>query len=155
MQSQNRFSKINWYPGSAAADQTWIDALIEENKKLPWIFTDSIINDNSWNWINRIMRNLRIHNINTFDFDNLPRALNQAAVNTLIISLHPGLHSMQEILQSNILEIFKPKKIVFRDHEPGHGDKDILLSQNIYETIPTPNVLNVSNQLVITCFQRM
>ncbi len=103
----------NWYPGSAFASKEWISYL---QKTFPgkWVFTDQ---NEFTEWTE--LRGER-RNINTLE--PLPDFIRAGHFDTLVISMHPGLRTYEQIIHSGILQTIKPRKLIFDPGSPQPGN---------------------------------
>lgn len=111
--------KLLWYPGSAAADLSWIKHLNKlcGGAGLTKIYTD--MNDFDWG---APARSITCSGFETTELisDLLNGAeklspLSLGKINVLVVSLHPGMHRPEEIVESQILETVKPKIFIYRE----------------------------------------
>lgn len=111
--------KLLWYPGSAGADPAWINHLNQlcGGAGLTTIYTD--MNDFDWN---APSKSVVCSGFETYELIagllNSPdnhSPLTLGKVNVLVVSRHPGMHSTEEIIESQILQAVNPKIFIYRE----------------------------------------
>ena len=112
-----------WYPGSAYASQEWIDYLF---KTISGNYFFSDIKDN-WCWESN--KTLTRFTHDTLD-NRIPKVLQDLSLNTLILSRHPDLKTFGEIVNSQILQNYKPVNFIY-DPGTNMGDIDQHLKENL------------------------
>lgn len=101
-------TSVTWYPGSAKANESWIQYLKTEFPTHYYIYTD--LNEFEWSGAQHQYKVPTEECPSTRLVRNRIRGPERDI--TVIISRHPGLKSILEILESGIIEFCNPKWMI-------------------------------------------
>ena len=111
--------KLLWYPGSAAAAPAWIKHLNKLCGGAGLITSYTDMNDFDWNAPSKsvVCSGFETKELisNLLNGANKLSPLSLGWVNVLVVSRHPGMHSTEEIVESQILQAVNPKIFIYRE----------------------------------------